>query len=246
MKMGNVPKAVPSAIAPSYNNSVPILSEAQLGPYKPMSGSAIIPVVPRTEQDDNGQMHAQPGYGGVGKSGGELIQGSEGSPSVPGMNGVLFTSGPIDSHYVSEFEAKSPYAKINNPPTRGMFTWVKDYLNGISLGQQNKTETGFNQRSPQQRTSWMRITTPPHGDGYSPETFTPRQQPQRPNTAKFLPATGTQGKGTGVLNSSTFGAGQTAGGIGGNQYTPTPGPPTTNSTASQDIANGRGTMPTWG
>jgi hypothetical protein len=242
--MGNssVPKAVPSAVAPSYENSVPVLTEPQLGPHQPMTGSSIIPVVPRTVQEGDGEYHPQPGYGGVGKSGSEFNAGSEGSPSVPAMNGVLFTPGPIDEHYINENEVKNPYAKTNNPPTRGMFTWVKDYLNHIAFNQVT-TETGFKISGPQQRTSHMRITTPPHANGYSPETFVPRQLPQHPNTAKFLPAVGTQAKGTGVLNSDTFGAGQTAGGIGGNQYTPTPGPPETNSTAGNSAST---VMPTWG
>lgn len=239
----STPKAVPSAVAPSYQNSVPVLTEPQLGPHMPMKGSAIIPVVPRTVQEGDGEYNPQPGYGGVGKHGSGLSAGSEGAPSVPGMNGVLFTPGPIDPHYVSEAEVSNPYGKVNNPPTRGMLTWVKDYLNHIAYGQRT-TETGFKISGPQQRTSHMRITTPPHGDGYSPNTFTPRQLPQHPNTAKFLPATGTQGRGTGVLNSSTLGAGQTAGGIGGNQYTPTPGPPDTNSTANASQAAAM--MPTWG
>jgi hypothetical protein len=239
----SIPKAVPSAVAPSYQNSVPVLTEAQLGPYEPMKGSSIIPVVPRTTEDGDGEYHPQPGYGGIGKTGSEFTAGSVGAPSVPGMNGVLFTPGPIDDHYVNETEVRNPYAKVNNPPTRGMFTWVKDYLNHIAFNQVT-TETGFKISGEQQRTSHMRITTPPHGGGYAPETFVPKQLPQHPNTAKFLPSTGTQGKGTGVLNSDTFGAGQTAGGIGGNQYTPTPGPPTTNSTAGNNAAST--TMPTWG
>jgi hypothetical protein len=239
----SVGKAVPSAVAPSYSNSVPVLTDAQLGPYEPMKGSAIIPVVPRTVQEGDGEYNPQPGYGGIGRTGGQLNDGSEGAPSVPEMNGALFTPGPIDPHYVSEVQERNPYAKVNNPPTRGMFTWVKDYLNHIAFNQVT-TETGFKISGAQQRTSHMRITTPPHGAGYAPETFVPRQLPQHPNTAKFLPAIGTQGRGTGVLNSSTLGAGQTAGGIGGNQYTPTPGPPDTNSTASnsQPISS----MPSWG
>jgi hypothetical protein len=236
-------KAVPSAVAPSYENSVPVLAEAQLGPYEPMKGSSINPVVPRTVKEGDGEYHSQPGYGGVGTNGSQLDAGNYGAPTVPGMNGVLFTPGPIDSHYTSADEIVNPYRRVNSPPTRGMFTWVKDYLNGIAASQ-NKTETGFNNRIAQQRTSHMRITTPPHGDGYSPETFTPRQMPQHPNTAKFLPAVGTQGRGTGVLNSETFGAGQTAGGIGGSNYTPAPGPPTTNSTANTPAPPT--VMPTWG
>jgi hypothetical protein len=159
------------------------------------------------------------------------------------MNGVLFTSGPIDEHYISEAENHDPYAKVNNPATRGMFTFIKDYLNHIAYNQRT-TETGFKISGPQQRTSVMRVTPPPHGAGFAPQTFIPRQMPQHPNTAKFLPALGTSKKGTGVLNRDTFGAGQTAGGIGGNQYTPVPGPPATVSTAGNSPVPS--SMPTWG
>src|ERR1700677_332949 len=116
----SIPRAVPSAVAPSYNNSVPVLTEAQLGPYEPMTGSSINPVVPRTERNGDGDYKPQPGYGGIGRSDGELNAGSNGAPSVPGMGGVLFTPGPIDEHYISEAEVKNPYAKVNNPATRGM------------------------------------------------------------------------------------------------------------------------------
>jgi hypothetical protein len=243
MATSSIPKAVPSAVAPSYENSVPILTEPQLGPHQPMSGSSIIPIVPRTNQEGDGEPRPQPRFGGTSRVGSQLNPNDYAAPTVPGMNGVLFTPGPIDEHYQSEEQASNPYAKVNNPPTRGMFTWVKDYMNHIAMSQ-NVTLTGFKINGPQQRTSHMRITTPPHANGYSPETAVPKQQPQRPNTYKYNPSTGTQGPGTGVLNSSMFGAGQTAGGVGGNQYTPTPGPPETNSTAGTSAAISA--MPTWG
>ena len=103
----------------------------------------------------------------------------------------------------------------------------------------------------------MRITPPPHGDGFDAinQMNTPHQQPQTPNTYKYMPQFGTQaygvtnrngaiGSAKGVLNSDAYGAGQTAGGIGGQQYTPTPGPPDTTSTAGN--ATSGGGMPTWG
>jgi hypothetical protein len=125
-----------------------------------------------------------------------------------------------------------------------MQTWVKNYQNHIAKSVQEVDPNGFRVEPPQQRQSWMRITTPPHGIGYAPEIFSVRQTPQSPNTYKYMPQTGTQGYGTGVLNSDTYGAGQTAGGIGGNNYTPQPGPPPTTSTANgPNVGN---SMPTWG
>jgi hypothetical protein len=249
-----VAKAVPSAVAPSASNTVQILTDPQLGPYQPMTGSAVIPVVPQAGAPDD--VSPQPGFGGAYGEGGQFNAGSQGAPSVPGMGGQLFTNGPIDAHYRDETETRNPYAKVNNPPTRGMFTRVQEFLNHIAQSPQNVDPNGFRARPAQQRTSVMLNTMPSHGGGYAPETYTPRQMPQRGNTAKYLPATGTQGYGVtqpnggtgsakGVLNSDTYGAGQTAGGIGGSQYTPQPGPPATYSTASQDIANYSG-MPTWG
>lgn len=240
--MAALTKAVPSAVAPSTSNSVPVLKEPQLGPYEPMSGSSINPSVPKTETD--GDPSAQPGFGGYSQGGMPFTAGSEGAPSVPGMNGVLFTPGPIDSHYVSQAEVRNPYAKVNNPPTRGKFTWVKEYINHIALGTQNKSNTGFNVRAPQQRISVMRITPPEHGIGYAPETYEPRQMPQSPRYNKIQPVIGTDPYGTGVLNADTFGAGQTAGGQGGNLFTPEPGPPDTQSTAG--YAGNTSGMPTWG
>lgn len=241
--MGNsaVPRAVPTAVAPSYNNSVPVLTQPQLGPHLPMTGKSTAPLVPRPPQE--GEHAPQPGYGRSGDFGSVPEPGMHGSPSVPAMNGALFTSGPIDPHYVSEAEVVNPYAKVNNPPTRGMFTFIKEYFNHIAYNQRT-TETGFKISGPQQRTSYMRVTPPPHGAGYAPETFTPRQMPQQPNTYKYNPQLGTQGRGTGVLNSDTFGAGQTAGGIGGSLYTPQPGPPETISTAGNPPQSAG--MPVWG
>lgn len=241
--MTGPPKAVPSAVANSTANSVAILTEPQLGPHQPMSGSSINPVVPRTEGDNPEDARSQPGFLDAAGQGCQHNAGNEGAPSVPGLGGVLFTPGPIDQHYQSMDEPYNPVAKVNNPPTRGMFTWVKSYLNHIAQSPQDVDGNGFRISPPQQRTSVMRITPPPHGNGYSPETYTPRQLPQAPHTYKFNPATGTQAYGTGVLNSDTFGAGQTAGGVGGNQYTPAPGPPDTTSTAG---GAGTSTMPTWG
>lgn len=233
-------KSVPSAVAPSTGNSVPVLTEPVLGPYEPMKGSARVPEVPVHDQE--GMPRAQPGFGGFGGNATQLGAGNTGAPSVP-VDGFLFKPGPIDVHYQNETQASNPYAKVNNPPTRGMFTWVKAFVNHIATSQ-DVDNTGFRARHPQQRTSYMRAALPPHGAGYAPETFIPRQLPQHPNTYKFNPATGTGPFGAGVLNSSTLGAGQTAGGIGGNQYTPTPGPPATTSTAGN--VNDTSGMPTWG
>jgi hypothetical protein len=237
-----VNKAIPSAVAPSTGDTVRILTEPQLGPYTPMSGSSFVPPVPNVADPD--EASPQPGYGYALGDGGQPSSGSAGAPKVPALGGALFRSPEIDPHYQVPSGA-DPYTKVNNPPTRGVYSWIKDYVNGIGLGQQDKTGTGFNNRAPQQRQSHMRPALPPHGIGFAPETFTPHQNPQQPNTYGYPPSTGTQAYGTGVLNSDTYGAGQTAGGVGGSNYTPTPGPPVTTSTASQDIANGRG-MPTWG
>lgn len=249
--MGAVPKAVASAVAPSTDNSVDILTQPQLGPHYPASGKGIVPIVPTRNDVKEADITPQPGFSGYGGVGSPFQAGSEGAPSVPPMNGALFTPGPIDVHYQSVEQEREPYAKVNNPPTRGMFTFVKTYLNGIALGQQNKESTGWNNRQAQQRTSVMRVTPPAHGMGFTQQTYTPRINPQNRNTAKYLPATGTVGYGSGspgrytrgVLNSDTFGAGQTAGGVGGNNYTPQPGPPVTTSTAGN---SGTSDMPVWG
>lgn len=239
----SVPKAVPSAVAPSTDNSVPVNTNptriarvtAQYGPVNP--------VVPRTETE--GTPDAQPGYGHIYGYGSEPYSGGEGAPTVPGMNGVLFRKGPADPHYSDPSGGNvNPYAKVNNPAVQGRFNWFKTFVNGIGLGTQNTDETGRNVRSPQQRTSVWRPLMPQHGPGFAPETFTPRQLPQSDRYNRDFPVMGTDRYGTGVLNADTFGAGQTAGGIGGSRYTPPPGPPDTISTASQDIPPNA--MPSWG
>ena len=239
--MSAVPRAVPSAVAPAVSgNNVTVLTGPQLGPYQPMTGSSVIPVVPRTETE--GEPRPQPHWTSPPGTGSQAGNGTSGAPTVP-VDGFLFRQGPIDPHYTSTEQARDPYKKVNNPPTRGLFTWVKAYANHIARGPQDVDPNGFRARPLQQRTSVMRITPPAHGAGYAPETAVPRQQPQHANTAKYLPALGTQEYGTGVLNSDTFGAGQTAGGIGGSQYTPPPGPPQTMPTGSQANPSG---MPVWG
>lgn len=237
-----VPKAVPSAVAPSVSgNNVDVLTAPQLGPHQPMTGSSVVPVVPRTETE--GEPRPQPHWTSHAGTGSNVNAGNYGAPSVP-VDGFLFKAGVIDEHYQSETELVDPYKRVNSPPTRGLFTWVKAYANHIAKSVQEVDPNGFRVSPPQQRTSFMRITPPAHGAGYVPEVFTPRQLPQHTNIAKFPPVTGTQPYGTGVLNSDTFGAGQTAGGIGGNQYTPAPGPPETSSTSpGQQNASG---MPVWG
>ena len=240
--MPAVPKSVQQAVAPSAGNTVRILTGPQLGPYKPMSGHAIVPAVPRTQVDGEGQILGQPGFGGYASSGVQLDAGGYAAPSVD-TDGFLWTAGPIDSHYTGEREVKDSTGKMNNPPTRGMQTRTQAYQNHIALASQDVDPNGFRIEPDQQRTSYMRNTLPPHAGGYAPETYIPRQMPQRGNTYKYMPATGTQAYGTGVLNSDSYGAGQTAGGQGGNQYTPTPGPPDTVSTAgNQNVSS----MPTWG
>lgn len=235
------PKAVPSAVPFSTgNDNVTVLTEPQKGPYKAPNGNPNIPVVPRSDDQTEKTLPAQPSYG-TAISTGNAPDNGLGAPSVPSMGGVLFTSGPIDSHYVSEV-GDNPYDKVNNPPTRGMFTFVKSYLNH-TLIHRNTDNTGRLIGGDQQRTSFMRVTPPPHGMGYAPATSSPIQLPQQENTYKYPPTVGTDKYGTGVLNSDTFGAGQTAGGQGGNNYTPAPGPPPTNSLTNPQPPSG---MPTWG
>ena len=243
-----LPKAVPSSVAPSAQKSVKVLTKAQLGPHSPMTGKAIIPVVPVPEGAPNpDDLKSQPGFGGGVTGGTYFTAGSTGAPTLPELGGTQFKSPPIDAHYVSEAEIRSSYAKVNNPPTRGR-AWsqrIQSFLNHIAQSSQEVDPNGFRTMPPQQRTSVMRNTLPPRADGFSPETFIPKLMPQSPNTYKYMPVTGTQAYGTGVLNSDQFGAGQTAGGIGGNQYTPTPGPPETTSTADNTSLGASG-MPTWG
>lgn len=235
----SVNKAVPSAVVSSTANSVPVNDEAILGPYEPMKGSSIVPEVPRTEVD--GQIPAAPYFSGGGANAGTFMAGSKGAPSVP-TDGFLFRAGPIDDHYRVEAETCNPYSKVNNPPTRGMWTRIQMFINGIARSQ-DVDNTGFNVRVPQQRTSVMRNALPPHGMGYNPETATPRIRPQAVPFNRIQPVTGSDRYGSGVLNSDTFGAGQTAGGIGGSNYTPQPGPPPTNSITVPADNSG---MPSWG
>src|ERR1700744_3005455 len=103
----SIPKAVPTATANSAANSVEVLTEPVLGPYEPMRGSSIVPVVPKTETEGADEVRSQPGYGGSSETGHPLDSG-QGAPSVPGLGGVLFKSGPIDAHYQSETEARDP------------------------------------------------------------------------------------------------------------------------------------------
>lgn len=242
--MGAVPQAVTSAVpsaVPSASNTVAVNSTAQRGPHQPMTGSSVVPFVPSTEEP-GGEMAWQPAYATAGATGQTLIDGSTGAPSVP-VDGFLFRRGPIDPHYMVPSD-RNPYKRVNSPPTRGLLTFIKAYANHVWQGKQNVDSAGWQQPAPQQRTSYMRFLPPPHGAGYAPETATPHQLPQQPRTYKYGPVLGTDAPGLRILNSSTYGAGQTAGGIGGNQYTPTPGPPDTTSTAGQ-AAQSSG-MPTWG
>lgn len=233
-----VPSAVPSAVTPG--DSVAINQKAQRGPYVAPEGSSSVPYVPGNE--DQAETPFQPTYATVGRVGKTLESGSLGAPSVPGMNGSQFTPGPIDGHYLVMNDTVSG-PKVNNPPTRGMVTWVKSFANHVFNGRQNVDSAGWQQNSPQQRTSYMRITPPAQGDGYSPKWYVPNQLPQQPNTQKFLPVTGTDAPNVHVLNSSTYGAGQVAGGIGGNQYTPASAPPATVPVTPQTASDG---MPMWG
>lgn len=238
--MAAVQKAIPSAVVSSTQNSVPINTRSQLGPHLPMTGKAIIPVVPVTEIE--GETAPNPQFAGQRTSGSNHAGGSQGAPSVP-VDGFLFKSPTIDQHYTVENELHNPVSKVNNPPTQGRWRWIKDYLNHIALTAQNVDPTGFRISPPQQRTSHMNAALPPRGS-FGTETFEPKSLPQAVAFNRYQPTTGTDKYGTGVLNSDTYGAGQTAGGIGGNQYTPTPGPPATTSTANSDVPNS--SMPTWG
>jgi len=245
--MGAVPPAVPSAISRA-SGSAPVSTTAQRGPYQPVTGKSVVPEVPRTEQPGEAEMAWQPSYATAGTTGRTLESGSAGAPSVP-VDGFLFKRGPVDPHYTAQ-SGPSPYARVNAPQPPRPLGIIKSFINGIFQGRQNVDEAGWQQRAPQQRTSYMRVTALPSGEGgYAPETYVPRQLPQQPYTQRFLPVLGSSqpgvvpGQGI-VLNRATFGAGQTAGGIGGNQYTPAPGPPDTTSTAGQpQQASG---MPTWG
>ncbi|HUN30630.1 MAG TPA: hypothetical protein VMU95_01320 [Trebonia sp.] len=245
--MGAVAQAVRPVIpaAVGQGRSVAVATTPQLGPYEPMSGKSVVPYVPGGQADE--ETPWQPAYATTGAVGRTLADGSPGAPSVP-ADGFLYKQGPIDAHYMVESD-RNPYATVGRPGTIGWWTWVKGYANHVFNGKQNVDEAGWQQSSPQQRTSFMRITGPAHGPGFAPETFTPKQLPQQPRTQQFLPATGTDqpgprpGQGL-VLNSLTYGAGQTAGGVGGNQYTPAAGPPETTSTAG--TAGQPSGYPSWG
>ena len=240
--MPSIPKSVAPSLAPSAGGTE-ILTAPQLGPNLPMTGSAVSPVVPRSDDQAKQGTTDQPGYGRTGETAGSFTGGSAGAPSLP-LDGYLFRKGPIDAHYQSESQGREPYRRVNSPPTRGMLTFVLTYLNHIAFSAQEVDANGFRARPAQQRTSYMRVTPPPHGGGYAPETYAPRQLPQHPLTYRYGPQTGTDPYGSGVLNSSTYGAGQTAGGIGGSQYRPSPGPPLTSSTA--DTPGSVSAMPVWG
>jgi hypothetical protein len=237
-----IPSAVPSAVDPA--NTVAVNQKAQRNPYQPMTGSSNVPHVPGNE--DNAETPWQPSYATVGRVGQTLVDGSTGAPSVPSQDTALFKRGPIDAHYTVPSE-RNVYKKVNNPPTRGRVSWIKSYANHVFNGRQNVDSAGWQQNSAQQRTSYLRVTLPPHGDGYSPATSAPVQLPQAPRTYRFNPTTGNDqpgvvpGQGT-ILNTSTYGAGQTAGGLGGNQYTPAASPPGTTPVTPQDSTG----MPSWG
>lgn len=245
-------KAVPNAVPPAAAATVEVLTEPQLGPYEPMTGSAVNPSVP-VDAPDADTLVSPHFTGGSSTTGHDNEQGSQGAPSVP-LDGFLFKAQPIDSHYLVESQEKDPYAKVNNPPTRGMWTRVQKFLNGIATSQ-DTDNAGFKVRHPQQRTSVMLNALPPHGIGYAPETFQPRQLPQATRFNRIQPTTGSDQYGSGqpssvggyqpgrVLNSDTYGAGQTAGGVGGSNYTPSPGPPPTNSITAPADTSG---MPSWG
>lgn len=234
----SISKAVPSAVEFSADNTVPVLTAAQLGPYKPQTGSSINPKVPRT--DPEAEIPAQPHFtGGLGQTVSSDLAGSRGAPSVP-TDGFLFRKGPIDQHYLSQAETHNPYGTVGRPGTNGWYSRVQAFANHIAYNQ-NTTNTGFKVNGAQQRTSVMRNQLPPVGQ-FGTETYTPRQQPQAVAYNRIRPSVGTDQYGTGVLNRDTYGAGQTAGGIGGNNYTPAPGPPDTNSITAPPAA----TEPTWG
>jgi hypothetical protein len=231
----SVPKAVPNAVAFSADNSVKVNKEAQRGPYQPMKGSSINPVVPKTEID--GETPQQPYFtGGYGAGPQHFIAGIEGAPS----DGFLFKKGPIDVHYQDPEETRDPYATVGRPGTYGWNTRIQQFMNHVAHNQMT-TETGFKVNTAQQRTSYMRNQLPPVG-AFGTQTFQPAQQPQAVRYNRIIPTTGTDKYGTGVLNNDTLGAGQTYGGQGGSNYTPPPGPPPTNSITTAPMS----AEPTWG
>lgn len=236
---GAVAQSVPTSVPRS--TKVKVDDEPQLGPYVPASGNSVVTPVPNSGEP--GDAPAQPGYGRVATTGAMPDSGSPGAPSVPALGGALFRAPAVDDHYQDPYETGNPYAKVNNPPTRGMLTWVKSYANHVFNGAQNVDSAGHQQNSEQQRTSYMRITPPPHGNGYDPQPSTPHQLPQTAYTQRFLPTTGSDPYGSGVLNADNYGAGQVAVGEGGQQYTPTPGPPATTVAGAAGDTSG---MPSWG
>lgn len=242
--------ALPSSVASSVPSStdpadVQILTGPQLGPANVSRGTTEVPAVGNSGKPQDAP--EQPGFGNVTTHSSQTGAGLGNlAPSLPPMNGVLFRKGPIDQHYADESESYNPYSKVNNPKTRGMLTWVKTFANHVFQGDQNVNESGWQQAAAQQRTSYMRITPPPHGMGYDPaQTGTPYQMPQAARTQQFLPVTGTDPYGSGVLNTDTFGAGQVYAGEGGQLYSPAPGTPDTTSTADT-AGTGGGGEPVWG
>lgn len=239
-----VAPAVPSAVAQTDTTSVAVDTTPQLGPLQAATGAtSTVPQVPTSGQPE--EAPPSPRFAGAAETGSAAESGGAGAPTVPAQTTALWTPGPIDLHYQDPDEGgRNPYAKVNSPPTRGVIAWTKGFLNHVWNGVQDTDNAGWQQNSAQQRTSVMDIVLPPAGNGYSPQTYTPHQQPQAASTYRFGPTVGNDAPGPRVLNRSAYGAGQTAGGEGGNAYTPTPGPPDTTSTA-QAQADTSG-MPTWG
>lgn len=228
----SIPKAIPSSVAFSADNSVKVNDTALRGPYQPATGKSINPKVPQTPVE--GELPPQPYFtGGKTGVGSAFLPGSHGAPSVP-TDGFLFRSPPIDSHYLVEAQERNPYSKVNALHTVGWNTLVAQYPNHVGHHQWT-TETGFKVTTAQQRTSYMRAALPPVGN-FGVQTFQPRPQPQAVRYNRIRPSIGTDPYGTGVLNRDTFGAGQTYGGQGGNNYSPAPGPPPTNSVSNPAVA----------
>lgn len=234
----SIPKAVPTAVVSSTDNSAPVLTGPVMGPYQPATGSSINPKVPRTEIE--GETPNQPYWtGGYVSSGGQYAAGSMGAPSLP-TDGFLFKRGPIDAHYTEMDEGRNPYGTVGRPGTYGWYTRLQNFQNNIRTNQ-DTDNAGWRVRHAQQRTSYMRNALPPIG-AFGTQTFQPHQQPQAVRYNRIVPRVGTDKYGTGVLNADTFGAGQTYGGQGGSNYTPAPGPPVTNSITNPPVT----TEPTWG
>jgi hypothetical protein len=238
--MASVPKSVASAVPPAASTTVTVLDKPQLSSYAAQTApNSQVPYVPGNEGFSPQAIASQPVYGQAAANAMIPDGGGHGSPTVP-AEGFLFRRGPADAHYMSEREPVSPYAKVNNPPTRGMGTRIQPFQNHTAQSQ-NTDNAGWKQSGMQQRTSVMRNTLPPDGMGYAPQTYQPGQLPQRANVQRFLPVTGSDPYGSGVL--ATGGAGQTAGGIGGAQYTAAPGPPATSPATGTGTGTG---MPVWG